>query len=66
MRRIRRTLGTIFVSVSLGLAAGAFVQTPVLVALLFGLIGQRLIWRQRSRAMHRALDASSSGMRRAA
>jgi hypothetical protein len=66
MRRIRRALGQIVVSVSLGLAAGAFIEAPVLFALLFGLLGLRSAWRRRSIAMERAFEAMSRESRRAA
>jgi len=53
-RHIRRTVGQILLSATLGLAAGAFIQTPVLLALLFGLIGMRSQWRRRAQLLNRA------------
>jgi hypothetical protein len=66
LRRVRRALGQILVSVSLGLAAGAFVETPVLIALLFGFLGVRAAWRRRSRALQRATGFPGNEWRRAA
>lgn len=66
MRKIRRALSQMLVSVTLGLTAGAFIQVPVLVAMLFALVGTRSAWRRRSRAMHHAFNSASGGSRRAA
>lgn len=66
MQRIRRVLGQILVSATLGLAAGAFIQMPILIAMLFGLIGTRSAWRRRSRATDRALGSAARESRRAA
>jgi hypothetical protein len=66
MRRIRRALGLIFVTATLGLAAGAFIERSVLAALLFGLIGTRSIWRRRAIAARHAYDRTSGQSRRAA
>jgi hypothetical protein len=65
MRRIRRALGQVMVSLTLGLAAGAFIEVPVLVALLFGLLGTRAAWRRRAREMALRFDSVSQARRAA-
>lgn len=67
MQRIGRVFALLAVSTALGLAAGTFVSTPLLLALLAGLTGGRLILqRRRSRFSQLVLNFGSSSFRRAA
>jgi hypothetical protein len=67
MHRIGVVFSQVMVSTAAGLAAGTFVPIPILVSLLAGLTGARLILqRSRSRRARRVLNFGSSEARRAA
>src|SRR4051812_19833728 len=67
MQRIGRAFAQLMFSTAVGLAAGTFVPVPILLSLLAGLTGGRLILqRRRSRFSKLLLNFGSSTSRRAA
>ena len=67
MQRIARAFAQLAFATGAGVAAGAFVSVPILLSLLVGLTGGRLILqRRRSRFSQLVLNFGSGASRRAA